>query len=311
LIQVIDLKTMKKEAPPTASVLCLGNFDGVHLGHRALVRETVRQKGILSPTLEGLASGAWLFREPPSRILSNTPVPQLTTLEEKLGHFAALGLDYAFLADFSALRELEPAEFVEKVLKQECHCVYAVCGFDFSFAKRAMGHAEDLVRLMDGQGSILECVSVGEQCISSSAIRAFLAEGKIEEANAMLGYPFALTAPVVRGKALGKTIGVPTVNQLFTRGTARLRDGIYVSRTELGGVCYPSVTNIGYRPTFDDGEHVNCETHIIGYGGDLYGKTLKVEFFKRLRDEIRFPSVEALREQLRADIAAAQSYFEK
>lgn len=310
MIQVINLKTMREDAPPSFSVLCLGNFDGVHLGHRALAMETLRQKEALASSYVGIASGAWLFDTPPSHFLSCKPVPQLTTLEEKLEHFARIGLDYAFLADFSELKGLESTEFVERVLKKECHCVYTVCGYNFRFAKNAMGDAEALVDLMGGMGRVLDCVTLDGKAISSSAIRAQLASGNAEEASRMLGYPFALSSTVLHGKALGKKIGVPTINQHFSCGAMRLMDGVYISRTQIDGKSFPSVSNIGHRPTFDDGDAVNCETHIIGYEGDLYDRPLRVEFFKRLRSEVRFPSVEALGEQLKADISAAKQYFE-
>ncbi len=300
---------MKEAVPPAFSVLCLGNFDGVHIGHRALIKETLEQKGALSSSFEGLASGAWLFETPPSHFLSEKSILQLTTTEEKLAHFAALGLDYAFLADFSALRDYEPFDFIENILKQKCHCVYTVCGFDFRFAKNAVGDAETLVRLMGGMGTVLNCVSLDGETVSSSTIRSLLTEGKIEEANRMLGYPFPLFAKVLHGKALGHTIGIPTVNQHFKEGAIRPLHGVYVSRVWIDDSTFPAVSNIGCRPTFDDGETINCETHIIGYEGDLYGKPLKVEFLKRLRDEIAFPSLQALKEQLHTDVANATDYF--
>ncbi len=310
MIRVIDLKTLSEVTPPPFSALCLGNFDGVHIGHRALAGRTVQIKEKLSDSFAGIGSGAWLFETPPSRTLSPKPIPQLSTLEEKLARFAEIGLDYAFLADFSALRYLSPKEFVEKVLKEQCHCVYAICGFDFRFAKDAAGTADMLMSLMDGRGETVGCVTLDGETVSSSAIRALLADGNAERAARMLDAPFALSSEVLHGKALGKNLGVPTINQQFAPGAIRPKDGVYISQTRVGNTLYPSVSNIGTRPTFADGETVNCETHILGYEGNLYGQTIRVEFLKRLRGEIRFTSVEALRQQLRADIAEAAHYFE-
>lgn len=301
---------MREQAPPAFSVLCLGNFDGVHLGHRALIAETVQQKESLSATYKGLASAAWLFSEPPSRALSGEAIPQLTATNEKLTHFAELGLDYAFIADFSELRDLEPLDFVDNVLKQKCNCIYAVCGFNFRFAKKAMADAFTLRELMDGRTTVLDCVTLEGTPVSSSAIRSLLSSGNTEEANRMLGYSFSLSSEVLHGKALGKTIGIPTVNQRFKEGRMRPADGVYVSRAWIDGVPFPAVTNIGTRPTFADGESVSCETHIIGYEGDLYGRRLKIDFLKRLRGEIRFPCVKALQAQLKTDIANALDYFD-
>lgn len=300
---------MKEAPPPAYSVLCLGNFDGVHIGHRALIMETSRQKERLC-CYHGIAGGAWLFEVPPSFSLTESGAPQLTSLNEKLVLFASLGLDYAFLANFDKLRDLEPAEFVEEILKKQCRCVYTVCGFNFRFAKHAMADATVLQKLMDGNATILDCIMQDGKPVSSSAIRALLANSELPKANKMLGRPYSLTAPVLHGKALGKTIGIPTVNQMFDTHTMRPEGGIYVSRTWVGGTAFPSVSNIGTRPSFDDGDFINCETHIIGYDGDLYGTEVTVEFFERLRSEIRFPNTEALRAQLREDIANAINFFE-
>ena len=308
MIRIIDLKTMKEAPPPTYSVLCLGNFDGVHIGHRALIMETSRQKERLC-CYHGIASGAWLFMVPPSFSLTENGTPQLTTLNEKLALFASLGLDYAFLADFDKLRDLEPSEFVNEILKKQCRCIYTVCGFNFRFAKLAMADATVLQKLMDGNAKILDCVTEDGAPVSSSAIRALLACGEIAKATKMLGRPYSLTAPVLHGKALGKTIGIPTVNQTFDAHTMRPMGGVYVSRTWVGGTSFPSVSNIGTRPTFDDGNSVNCETHIIGYDGDLYGTEVTVEFFERLRDEKRFPNTDTLRAQLKKDVADAINFF--
>ncbi len=311
MIRIINLKTMKEALPPPFSVLCLGNFDGVHLGHRALAEETMRQKQALSAEFQGIAGGAWLFDPPPAPYLFGERAPRLSTTEEKLKHFANIGLDYAFLGDFSELCRLTPADFVKKILIGECHAVHTVCGYNFRFAKNASGDAAALSMLMDGRASVMPCVTLDGKPISSSAIRALLAAGDAEEAGRMLGYPFSLSAKVLHGKALGKTIGIPTVNQCFPLHAARLSDGIYVSRTWVDGRSYPSVSNIGHRPTFDDGEQINCETHVIDFAGDLYGRHITVEFFKRLRGEIRFPSIEELQTQIRADIAATKTYFEE
>ena len=293
-----------------AAAVALGNFDGVHIGHRLLARRAVRIKEELSAAFAGLGSGAWLFETPPSLSLCQAPIPQLSPLEEKLARFAEIGLDYAFLADFSALRDLSPKEFVGKVLKEQCHCVYAICGLNFHFAKSASGNADMLMSLMDGRGEVVGLVTLDGETVSSSAIRALLADGNAERAAKLLGAPFSLSAKVLHGKALGKNLGVPTINQHFATGAIRPKDGVYISRTRIGDTLYPSVSNIGTRPTFADGETVNCETHILGYEGDLYGQTIRVEFLKRLREEIRFSSVDELGQQLRADIAETARYFE-
>ena len=153
MITVIDLKSMREITLPKAAVLCLGNFDGIHLGHRQLIDATLEAKRTLSGKHEDLVSGAWFFRAPPSEILTGVTVPQIMTLEEKLVKFAELGLDCAYLADFSELHELSPTAFVQHVLQKECSCVFAICGFNFHFAHRGEGNADTLKASMERQST--------------------------------------------------------------------------------------------------------------------------------------------------------------
>ncbi len=308
MITVIDLKTMKEIPPPRASVLCLGNFDGIHLGHRRLVTETIRQKETLSPLYDGLVSGAWFFRAPPSEILTGTPVPQIMTLQEKLEKFASLGLDCAYLADFGDIYTLSPEDFVQNILKQNCRCIFAVCGFNFHFAHRGTGNAEVLARLMDGKAHIVDCFTDEGEAVSSSRIRSLLQAGDVTAAARLLGDDFTLTAPVMHGKHLGRTLGIPTVNQFFPVGAILPKNGIYITKTHVRGAVYRSVSNIGIRPSVEHTDTVNCETHIIGFEGDVYGEILTVEFVARIRDEMTFSTLDELVAQIRKDIKTAKEY---
>ncbi len=304
MITVIDLHTMEEIPMPRACVLCLGNFDGVHLGHRVLIDATLRKK----EELGDVVSGAWLFQTPPSEFLFQISVPQITTPEEKLQKFASLGLDCAYLADFGELHSLSPAAFVQEVLQNTCHCRYAVCGFNFHFARNGEGNAECLRTLMNGDTYIADCFSLEGEAVSSSRIRALLQSGDVASAARLLGEPHALTSVVIHGKHLGRTVGIPTVNQLFPRRAVLPKNGIYVTETQIGDTVYPSVSNIGVRPSVESTDTVNCETHIIGFDRDVYGETLTVRFLKRIRDEKIFPSLEALTAQIQDDIQTAQAY---
>ncbi len=306
MITAIDLHTMKEIPMPKALVLCLGNFDGIHLGHRELIRATVSKKNELAE--EGLMSGVWFFETPPSEFLSKIPVPQIMTLEEKLKKFASLGLDCAILADFGALCSLSPKAFVEDILQKACHCVFAVCGFNFHFAHKGAGNAEALRTLMNGNAYIADCLSLNGEAVSSSRIRTLLQNGEVKAAMALLGEPHSLTAAVVHGKHLGRTVGVPTVNQLFPKRAVLPKNGIYVTQTQIGDKFYPSVSNIGVRPSVETTDAVNCETHIIGFDRNVYGEILTVRFLERIRDEMTFPSLEALTVQIQKDIQTAKTY---
>lgn len=309
MITVIDLKSMKEIQPPQAAVLCLGNFDGIHLGHRKLIEAALETKRTLSSQSQGLQAGAWFFRTPPSEVLMGTPVPQIMTLEEKLVKFAALGLDLAYLADFSEMRELSPSAFVNDILKRQCNCVFAVCGFNYHFAHKGSGDADALKELMDGSAHIVDCLSIDGETVSSSRIRTLLQNGDVATAKELLGGGYSLSAPVLHGKKLGREMGVPTINQVFSHTAVIPKNGIYVTSTVIDGKQYPSVSNVGIRPSVETAGHVNCETHIIGFDGDLYGKTVTVTFKARLRDEQTFPSLSALTAQIKRDIEATKTYY--
>lgn len=309
MITIIDLKSMKEIAPPDAAVLCLGNFDGIHLGHRKLIDATLEAKRELSVMHEGLVSGAWFFRTPPSEVLTGVAVPQIMTLEEKLARFAELGLDCAYLADFSELHELSPSAFVHDVLQSECHCVFAICGFNFHFAYKGEGNADTLRALMNGQAHVVDCLSIDGETVSSSRIRILLQNGDVAEAEKLLGVGYSLRAPVLHGKKLGREMGIPTINQVFPRAAVIPKNGIYVTSTLIEGKSYPSVSNIGVRPSVETAGGVNCETHIIGFDGDLYDQTLTVIFKARLRDEQTFPSLSALIAQIGQDIEKTKTYY--
>jgi riboflavin kinase/FMN adenylyltransferase len=308
---VIDLHTLRTASPPNSSVICLGNFDGVHIGHQKLIEATVQKKEELSQKQSGVKSGACFFRRAPIEFILNKQLPILTDEYAKLEIFAALGLDYAFILDFKEVGQLSPAEFVSEILLKELNCIFAVCGYNFRFGKGASGTAETLFELMERKAFIVDEVLWGSQKVSSSEIRRLISEGEIERANSLLGRNFSINEKVVHGKQLGRTLGIPTVNQPVGNRFPLLKNGIYVSRTLIDGIWFPSVSNFGVRPSVEDGNSINCETHIIGYDGDLYEKRLKVEFIHRLRDEKKFADIEALKAQIEKDISDTKKYFEK
>lgn len=288
-------------------VVALGNFDGVHAGHRALLQESVRFAGENS-----LFPAVWTF--------STLPFPekdkQICTAGERLALFAEAGIRRVFLEDFSAVRGVPPQEFVARILLGDCHAEKIVCGFNYRFGANAAGTPETLSELLSGTGtalSVLPPVRFGESVISSTRIRALLQKGSVEEAAACLGRLYSFCLPVVHGKELGRTLGFPTVNQELPASLALPAPGTYATAVMIDGIPYPAVTNIGTRPSIEaDDDHLpNAETHIIGYHGWLYGTDVRVWFRYRLRDERRFPTLSALEEQIRRDSAASVSGFSK
>ncbi len=306
---VLDLQNHNRQLNQSAlealSVsVALGCFDGVHLGHAALLRAACEEA-----CATGTVPAVWTFLDPPFPGRAK----QLTGLYEKLSLFAEHGIRYAFLVDFQTVRDLSPTQFVTDVLIGQCHAVSCVCGFNFRFARDAQGTPELLSSLLAAHGSTLRIipeVTVDGSPVSATRIRALLALGDTLSAARCLGRLFSVSLPVVHGKELGRTIGVPTVNQNPTAQMQIPADGIYASTVTVDDTAYPAVTNIGFRPSITEDDHIpNMETHIIGYRGWLYDKHVTVSFRERLRDEIRFPTLDALKAQIQADIRASEASF--
>ena len=308
---VIDLHTLKQASAPKECVLCLGNFDGIHIGHRALVDETLAHCERLKAEFPEVKSGAWFFARSPYDIITKSVTPRLTDISQKLEIFSSLGLDLAFIFDYEEIGGYSPDRFVKETLKEKCGCIFAVCGYNFKFGKGAAGDKDILFDLMDGMTSSVNQVCLDGKRVCSSEIRRLIAAGSIEEANELLGRCYSIHGKVLHGKKLGRTIGIPTINQGLGMDIAIPKNGIYVTRVYIDGECFPSVSNVGVRPSVESDGAVNCETHVLGFDGEIYGKDVKVDFLARLRDEIKFGSIDELKAQINKDIENTKNYFEK
>lgn len=290
---------------PEGAVLALGNFDGVHLGHQRLFGEALEMKkaGV------GKYTCAWTFT---SLAKPDGAMECLTDMNTKLSLFAEYGLDFAVFESFEEIRSLSCGDFVSRCLSEKLRAGGVVCGFNFRFGKGGSGDAPLLCSLARDAGiacRVVDPVTADGQTVSSTLIRSLLQKGDAEGAARLLGHPFSISFPVVHGKALGRTIGIPTINQTFPEGHLIPRTGIYACSCYIGGEIYLCVSNVGVRPTVSENGAVNCETHIINYSGDLYGKEVRVELYERLRDEMKFDSLDALRRQIKIDIAECLDYF--
>ena len=303
-VSCISLATMTKVTPPAASVLCLGNFDGVHLAHRELLNSAKKLRSRLSADT---ACGVFCFSTSPANYLSATPPPQLCTFEQKLELFRTCGMDYAFVADFPSVRNLSPDEFIQ-VLKKECNCVGAVCGFNFRFGKQGAGTAELLKQSLNAPVEIQEAVLHANEPISSTRIRKLLLEGDAKDAALLLGRPYSFTSSVIHGKRLGHKLGAPTINQQIPDKMLVPAYGVYVTECEFEGNRFRAVTNVGVRPTVEENAGVNCESYLLNFDGDLYEKTVTTSFLARIRPEKQFSSQEELQEQIHRDIDTARNY---
>lgn len=302
----LSLRTMQPVEFPKAAVLCLGNFDGVHLAHRALMNTAIELR---AHRWKDAVCGAFCFDPPSSDYFCKGSPAHLSTLEEKLSRFYDCGMEYAYLARFEALREMTPERFATEILRDRCNCVAAVCGFNYRFGYKGAGTPEALRDILQIPVKVQSEVMADGETVSSTRIRTLLREGRVEEATGLLTVPYTLKAEVLHGKELGRTWGFPTVNQQFPHAALIPRHGVYVTECVLpNGQRVRGVSNVGRHPTVDSDATVNCETHLIGFDGSLYGEQITVSFLHFLRSEIKFENADALRLQIAQDLQAAASY---
>ncbi|MBI2204140.1 MAG: bifunctional riboflavin kinase/FAD synthetase [Candidatus Rokubacteria bacterium] len=287
------------------AVVALGTFDGVHRGHRAILGTAVDRALAL-----GVPSVACTFEPHPIEVLQPGRAPAaITTLDERLALIAATGIDGTLVIDFTpATARIEPEAFVGDVVAGRLQAREVVVGFNHSFGRGARGNADLLGKLGERLGFATHVVppyTVDGVAVSSTAIRAALAAGDVERAATFLGRPYAVIGEVVRGAGRGRQLGFPTANVRPDR-PALARVGVYACRMEVDGADHPAVVNVGVRPTFGE-TTLAVEVHVLDFSADLYGRRVRVTFLHRLRDETRFPSVEALRTQIEADVAQARA----
>jgi riboflavin kinase/FMN adenylyltransferase len=284
----------------------IGNFDGVHVGHRALVAAAVEQARARDGTAVVLT-----FDPHPARVLRRDRAPAaLTTLAQKEELLAALGVDRLAVLPFdAALAALDPEAFAREVLAEALGARHVVVGESFRFGHRRAGDAGTLVALGARLGFEVQAkapvLALGEP-VSSSRVREALGRGDVRAARAMLGRPYFVDAVVVRGAGRGRTIGVPTAN-LEGDNEVLPQRGVYAARCRVpGGRWSGAVVNVGYRPTFDNGP-LTVEAHLLDFDGDLYGARVRLEFHERVRGEQRFGGADALVARIREDVAVARA----
>jgi riboflavin kinase / FMN adenylyltransferase len=286
---------------PRGSTVTVGSFDGVHLGHEAVLREIARRA-----EAAGRASVLVTFEPHPLEVVNPQAAPPLLTTDvERREILAQLPLDYVLFLRFDRrLASLTPEEFVEQVLIERCHVRELVIGHDHGFGRGRSGDVETLRRLGAERGfdvDVVEVVDVGEQHVSSSRIRRAVAGGDLTTAARMLGRPYQVSGRVGEGERRGRLLGVPTINLTDVPPQKLLPpDGVYAVRVEWRGGHAGGMMNQGPRPTFGDGRRT-LEAHLFDFDGDLYGEWVRIEWVERLRDVERFPSVEALQQQLERD----------
>ncbi len=294
---------------PLPTAVSIGNFDGVHLGHRALL---ARLREVA--TSAGLLTGALTFEPHPREFFSPQTAPvRLSTLREKLELIRDCGIDFTYVAHFNAaFATLSPKVFVEKLLVEVLKVKYLIVGDDFHFGARRQGDFAFLREAGKHFGFVVESVrsviSEGER-VSSSAVRRALKEGKMARAAQLLGRPYTMHGQVVHGAGKARGFGVATANILIKHSTLPLQGVFAVKVSDVSGKIYQGVANIGFRPSVYAHARPVLEVHLFDFSGDLYGARLNVMFLHKIRDEMRFPDMKALETQIRCDVNAARDYF--
>ncbi len=288
-------------------VIALGFFDGVHLGHGALLEKTkqvAKEKDLIASVL--------LFDRHPSQILSGSPTPLLNTNSERemlLTRFYEMDEHLSLTFD-EACALLSWDKFISEVLIGKFNAEHLVAGFDFRFGRFGKGDVNLLRAFCREKGigcDIIEPVEVNGEIVSSTLIRAYLDQGHIQQASALLGHNHFISAPVIHGKELGREIGVPTINQNFAENACVPRYGVYKTRVHIGNDTYIGVTNVGVRPTTEESDVPRLETYILNFSGNLYTETVTLEFLEFIRAEQKFANVDELKQMIQKDIKKAES----
>ncbi len=272
--------------------VALGYFDGVHIGHQSVIKKAVQAA---ASAKSGNASAAvFTFFQSES---DNVKGERIFSKDEKFKRIFALGVSHCLCPAFSSFAHFTKQQFVEEVLFNCLSAKQVFCGENFTFGKNKSGNVEDLKQLCkqwDIEVHVKKLFLYKGDAVSSTRIKNLLSNGDMELVNKLLGKPYALCEKVISGKKLGREMGFPTINQKFAQNFFTPKHGVYLTRVLLDGKIYAGATSIGQNPTVN-GEDITCETHIINFSGDLYGKTVRVEFLKYYKPSVKFENLTELR----------------
>ena len=298
-----------RNLPPEGCVATLGNFDGVHLGHRAIIERLAEEGQRLN-----LPVCAVIFEPQPREFFDpdNAP-PRLMRLREKVDRLSELPVDHTLILRFTrALASLPPEAFIDQILVRALRTRHLVIGDDFRFGHRRAGDfallksrgAQAGFKVSDTPSVLIDGVRV-----SSTLIREALLAGDLDRAARLLGKPYEVCGRIIHGAKRGRALGFPTANLLLQRKNTPVRGVFAVTMRGLSESPLPGVANVGNRPTLSGDDTLLLETHLLDFDGDLYGKRVEVEFHQKLRDEHRYPGPDELRAQIERDIMAARDFF--
>ncbi|MBQ7920266.1 MAG: bifunctional riboflavin kinase/FAD synthetase [Lachnospiraceae bacterium] len=289
------------------SAVAIGKFDGVHLGHRELMQTLMEKKE------EGLMTCVFTFDPSPAVLFGMSDGKELTTKAEKRKIFEEMGIDVLVEFPLSTASAAIPAEdFVKDYLVERLRAKWIVAGEDVSFGAKGTGNAallNQMAETCDFSVTTISKIAVDGREISSSYIRELVESGEMEKAKKFLGTPYSISGEVSHGKKLGRTIGMPTINVLPGEDKLLPPKGVYYSSVVYNGVIYKAISNVGYKPTVTDEKIMGVESFLFDYEGDLYGKEVTILLHAFKRPEMKFDSVEALKEQMHLDKLEGAKYL--
>ena len=289
------------------TAVAIGKFDGVHIGHRSLLAEILKQKET------GKKACVFTFDPPPAVFFGKTEEKELTTKEEKRKIFAELGIDILIEFPMNATTAATPPEeFVQNILFTQMQAGFVAAGTDLSFGNKGAGNAVLLQQMAKECGvevSIIDKILLHEKEVSSTYVREAVEQGNMELAEKLLGMPYSVEGVVEHGNHMGHKMGMPTVNLIPPKNKLLPPCGVYYAGVIMEGRYYKGISNIGYKPTVEEKEkRLGVETYLYGYDGNAYGKAVTVEFYSFKRPEQKFESLEALQKQVKEDIVSGQLY---
>ena len=288
------------------TAVAIGKFDGLHLGHRKLLREILRQKE------DGLKAAVFTFDPSPEVFFGMNPARELSTNEEKRELFREIGIDILVEFPFNkATAAITPERFVIDILCGMMNAKFVAAGTDLSFGSMGKGNftmLSSLARHMGFETCKIDKIERNGKVISSTLIRELVEEGNMEEAAACLGAPYKITGKIVHGRALGRRIGIPTLNQMPPTDKLLPPFGVYYSEVKADGRIFKGITNIGIKPTVTNDNRVTVETSLYDFSGDLYGETAEVSLLTFRRPEMRFSGIAELKKTMEKDIRAGEIY---
>ena len=293
----VNKRVLNSEERERGTAIALGYFDGIHIGHRAVL-----EKALDAAKEKNLIPVVMLFDIHPRKLVSGTVPPMLMSEEQKREALKEMGfrvVDFNFRESVNLTHE----EFAKNILQDSLGAKFVSCGYDYRYGKGGKGNAETLKASLGEKGVeifTVPAIELSGEIVSSTKIRQLISEGKVEKANKMLGKEFSYHIAVEKGDGIGHEIGTPTINQYFPEDFIVPKYGVYASRVKVDGKIYPSVTNVGVRPTVG-GTSLRSETCIFDFSENLYGKKIEVFLIKYLREEKKFSSIDELKKAIETD----------